>query len=59
MYIDSLVPTVKTALYDPLPEVRDAAASTFDVLHSLIGTQALDEVLTPLLEQLVSVNNSD
>ncbi len=53
MYMDSLVPTVKTALYDPLPEVREAAASTFDVLHSTIGSQALDDVLLPLLEQLV------
>ena len=36
-YIGSVVPTVQKALCDPLPEVREAAATTFDNLHSTIG----------------------
>uniref|UniRef100_A0A914UVT5 TOG domain-containing protein n=1 Tax=Plectus sambesii TaxID=2011161 RepID=A0A914UVT5_9BILA len=52
MYSSNLVPTVRTALYDPLPEVRNAAASTFDALHQSIGNAALEDILTPLLEQL-------
>ncbi|XP_033102350.1 eIF-2-alpha kinase activator GCN1-like [Anneissia japonica] len=51
-YVDNLVPTVKTALFDPLPEVRQAAARTFDHLHSTIGNRALDDILPPLLDQL-------
>lgn len=53
MYAESLIPTARQALCDPLDEVREAAAATFNTLHNAIGTQALDEVLTPLLERLV------
>lgn len=53
-YADSLIPTVKRALCDPLPEVREAAASTFDGLHSNIGQRALDDILPDLLSKLVS-----
>lgn len=53
MYADSLVPTVRRALTDDLPEVREAAAETFDNLHSNIGQRALDEILPELLKQLV------
>ncbi|KAG1668440.1 eIF-2-alpha kinase activator GCN1 [Nymphon striatum] len=51
-FVDSLVPTVRKALCDPLPEVRQAAAKTFDSLHSTVGSRALDETLPHLLEQL-------
>lgn len=51
-FVDSLVPTVTKALYDPLPEVRQAAAKTFDSLHAAVGSRALDEILPPLLNQL-------
>ncbi|KAL4223498.1 eIF-2-alpha kinase activator GCN1 [Mactra antiquata] len=51
-YADSLIPTVKLALVDPLPEVREAAASTFDSLHTNIGPRALDEILPDLLSKL-------
>ncbi|XP_043189397.1 eIF-2-alpha kinase activator GCN1-like isoform X4 [Amphibalanus amphitrite] len=51
-FVDSLVPTVRKALSDPLPEVRAAAAQTFDSLHNTVGTRALDEILPPLMEQL-------
>lgn len=55
MYADSLVPTVRRALTDELSEVREAAAETFDNLHSNIGQRALDEILPVLLKQLVGV----
>lgn len=53
VFADSLVPTVKKALCDPLPEVREAAAKTFDNLHANIGPRALDEILPDLLKKLV------
>ncbi|XP_006019968.1 eIF-2-alpha kinase activator GCN1 [Alligator sinensis] len=48
----SLVPTVRKALCDPLEEVREAAAKTFEQLHSTIGHQALEDILPFLLKQL-------
>ncbi|KAG6461050.1 hypothetical protein O3G_MSEX012395 [Manduca sexta] len=51
-FADGLVPTVRTALCDPLPEVRLAAARTFDSLHATIGNKALDDILPPMLDQL-------
>ena len=52
--MDSLVPTVRRALIDPLPEVRVAAAKTFDQLHNTIGTKALDDILPDLLQKMVT-----
>ncbi|KAH1001345.1 eIF-2-alpha kinase activator GCN1-like isoform X2 [Dendroctonus ponderosae] len=51
-FVNSLVPTVRRALCDPLPEVRQAAAKTFDSLHSTVGSRALDDILPNLLSQL-------
>lgn len=51
-FADGLVPTVRTALCDPLPEVRQAAARTFDSLHATVGAKALDDVLPHMLERL-------
>lgn len=53
-FVNSLVPTVRKALCDPLPEVRQAAAKTFDSLHSTVGARALDDILPAMLNQLVS-----
>ena len=47
------MPTVRRALIDPLPEVRVAAAKTFDQLHNTIGTKALDDILPDLLKKMV------
>ncbi|XP_014216178.1 eIF-2-alpha kinase activator GCN1 [Copidosoma floridanum] len=55
-FVNSLVPTVRKALCDPLPEVRQAAAKTFDSLHSTVGVRALDDILPAMLNQL---NSSD
>lgn len=43
---------MRTALCDPLAEVRLAAARTFDSLHATIGNKALDDILPPMLAQL-------
>lgn len=51
-FVPSLVPTVRRALYDPLIEVRQAAARTFDSLHQALGAKALDEVLPTMIKQL-------
>jgi hypothetical protein len=34
------------------PEVRQAAAKTFDSLHNTVGSRALDDILPPMLKQL-------
>jgi len=41
------------ALADPLPSVRQAAAKTFDSLHSTVGHRALDDILPSMLNNLV------
>lgn len=51
-FADGLVPTVRTALCDPLPEVREAAAYTFDSLHATIGNKALDDILPAMMDGL-------
>lgn len=56
MFSESLVPTVRKALCDPLEEVREAAAKTFEQLHTTIGHQALDDILPALLKQLVQTH---
>eukprot|EP00731_Ephydatia_muelleri_P027538 Em0019g411a len=59
LYVDSLVPTVQAALCDSHPDVRAAAAQTFNSLHATLGTRVLDEVLKPLVEKLGSHQHSD
>ena len=51
------MPTVRRALIDPLPEVRVAAARTFDQLHNTIGAKALDDILPDLLKKMVLVTS--
>ena len=58
LFVESLVPTVRRALCDPLPEVRQAAARTFDSLHNTVGGRALDDILSPMLHQLVGALGS-
>ncbi|XKL63854.1 hypothetical protein PGB90_006218 [Kerria lacca] len=53
-FINNLVPTVRKTLCDPLPEVRRAAAKTFDSLHTSVGVRALDDILPFMLQQLKS-----
>ncbi|XP_015280782.1 PREDICTED: translational activator GCN1 [Gekko japonicus] len=58
-FSESLVPTVRKALCDPLEEVREAAAKTFEQLHSTIGYQALEDILPFLLKQLDDKETSE
>ncbi|XP_067000438.2 stalled ribosome sensor GCN1-like [Anabrus simplex] len=51
-FVNSLVPTVRKALCDPLPEVRQAAAKTFDHLHTTVGVRVLDDILPGMLKSL-------
>ena len=57
VFADSLISTVHRALCDPLPEVRESAARTFDTLHSNIGSRALDDIIPHLLKKLVSMQH--
>eukprot|EP00112_Aurelia_sp_Birch-Aquarium-sp1_P008341 Seg1915.7 transcript_id=Seg1915.7/GoldUCD/mRNA.D3Y31 product="eIF-2-alpha kinase activator GCN1" protein_id=Seg1915.7/GoldUCD/D3Y31 len=52
MFEESLVLTVRKALLDPLPEVREAAADAFDKLHDTINQKALDGILPHVLQKL-------
>ncbi|GAB0090658.1 Translational activator Gcn1 [Sergentomyia squamirostris] len=51
-FVNSLVPTVRRALSDPVLEVRMSAAKTFDSLHSVVGNRALDDILPSMLNGL-------
>jgi len=55
-YLGNIAPSIKVALCDPSPDVREPAAEAFNSLHRLVGRSALDEILPPLLSDL---NNSD
>ena len=58
-FVDSLVPTVRKALCDETPEVRLAAAKTFDSLHNTVGSRALDDILPPMLAKLTDKQQDD
>uniref|UniRef100_A0A7G3AWK1 Putative translational activator gcn1 n=1 Tax=Lutzomyia longipalpis TaxID=7200 RepID=A0A7G3AWK1_LUTLO len=51
-FVNSLVPTVRRALSDPVLEVRMSAAKTFDSLHATVGNRALDDILPSMLNGL-------
>merc|ERR1719510_244629 len=58
-FVDSLVPTVRKALCDETPEVRLAAAKTFESLHNTVGSRALDDILPPMLAQITASNSDE
>ncbi|KAI9103109.1 armadillo-type protein [Phlyctochytrium arcticum] len=53
-FVEQCVSPIKTALIDPEPSVREAAAAAFDMLHQHMGRQAIDEILPSLLNMLKS-----
>jgi HEAT-like repeat len=57
-YEKALVSTVKTALVDSDPEVRDTAAEAFDALQRILGKKAVDQVLPSLLSLLRSPDDA-
>jgi HEAT repeat protein len=48
-HVEVLVPAVRDALSDALPEVRDAAARAFNTLQRCIGQEAVDRTVPSLL----------
>ena len=48
-HVGVLIPAVRDALSDELPEVRDAAARAFNTLQRSIGQEAVDRTLPSLL----------
>lgn len=51
-FVPSLIPCVRKALHDPYPDVREAAARTFDSLYQTLGPKAMNEVLPTLIKLL-------
>eukprot|EP00898_Chlorokybus_atmophyticus_P007528 jgi/Chlat1/7777/Chrsp66S07244 len=51
-YMSDLIPTVRQALCDPSPEVREAASEAFNTLYKNGGMQVIDEIVPSLLEAL-------
>jgi hypothetical protein len=43
---------VRDSLVDPAPNVRAAAAKTFDILQQFMGARAIDQTIPTLLESL-------
>ncbi|KAI9591473.1 armadillo-type protein [Syncephalis fuscata] len=50
--IDTMVPIIRSGVCDTTPQVREAAAQAFDVLHGLVGPRAVDDIIPALLNQL-------
>lgn len=50
----SYLPLVKRALVDKVPEVREAAAKAFEMLHHVMGSKAIDGIIPDLLNELES-----
>ena len=59
IYSDKLLPAIKSALTDPDPDVRTAAAGTFAALHNVLGTKCLDEILSPLLAAMETIEGEE
>ncbi|CAG7827579.1 unnamed protein product [Allacma fusca] len=58
-FVENLVPTLRRALCDPSPEVREAAAQTFGSLHATVGVRALDEILPFMMKKLYDTEEGD
>jgi HEAT repeat len=48
-FISTLVPAVQDALCDPSPLVREQSALAFQMMHSVVGAKAMEEVVPSLL----------
>ncbi|CAN6724947.1 unnamed protein product [Malus baccata var. baccata] len=58
-FMDELIPTMRTALSDSMPEVREAAGLAFNTLYKSAGMQAIDEIVPTLLRALEDDQTSD
>lgn len=58
-FMDGLIATIRTALCDSTPEVRESAGVAFSTLYKSAGMQAIDEIVPTLLHALEDVQTSD
>ncbi|KAJ8770180.1 hypothetical protein K2173_011515 [Erythroxylum novogranatense] len=58
-FMDNLIPTIRTALCDSIPEVRESAGLAFSTLYKSAGMQAIDEIVPTLLHALEDDETSD
>ncbi|KAK3197859.1 hypothetical protein Dsin_021274 [Dipteronia sinensis] len=58
-FMDELIPTIRTALCDSVPEVRESAGLAFSTLFKSAGMQAIDEIVPTLLHALEDDKTSD
>ncbi|XP_063940401.1 protein ILITYHIA isoform X2 [Daucus carota subsp. sativus] len=58
-FMDDLIPTIRTALCDSTPEVRESAGLAFSTLYKNAGMQAIDEIVPTLLHALEDDKLSD
>ncbi|CAL5425757.1 unnamed protein product [Camellia sinensis] len=58
-FMDELIPTIRTALCDSMPEVREPAGLAFSTLYKSAGLQAIDEIVPTLLHALEDDETSD
>ncbi|XP_038891106.1 protein ILITYHIA [Benincasa hispida] len=58
-FMDELIPTIRTALCDSMPEVRESAGLAFSTLYKSAGMQAIDEIIPTLLHALEDEDTSD
>ncbi|KAM6596352.1 hypothetical protein CsatA_006876 [Cannabis sativa] len=58
-FMDELIPTIRTALCDSTPEVRESAGQAFSTLYKSAGLQAIDEIVPTLLHALEDDETSD
>ncbi|CAN6460506.1 unnamed protein product [Victoria cruziana] len=58
-FMDELIPTIRAALCDSMPEVRESAGLAFGTLYKSAGMQAVDEIVPTLLHALEDDEASD
>lgn len=58
-YEPKLISVVRTALIDPHPEVREAAAEAFDSMQQMFGKKVVDQILPNLLGLLRQDDDAD
>ncbi|KAA8538955.1 hypothetical protein F0562_025647 [Nyssa sinensis] len=58
-FMDELIPTIRTALCDSMPEVRESAGLAFSTLYKSAGMQAIDEIVPTLLHALEDDETSE
>lgn len=58
-FMNELIPTIRTALCDSVPAVRESAGLAFSTLYKSAGLQAIDEIVPTLLHALEDDKTSD